>query len=201
MLNDKKMIPCFDSGHGGMVIGTYATPGKRSPDWDKGILYEGAFNRWIKHGLMEMCDLESIPYLDASPGYFDTALHERTAVANFASKHNKDLYLFSIHANAGGGTGTEIFTSVGATQSDPIATMFFNDIAEEFPGRKMRSDFADGDADKEALFFVLTKTICPAVLLEVGFMDNKADYNELWDPVFRQRMCNAMFKTIKRLYV
>jgi N-acetylmuramoyl-L-alanine amidase len=44
---------------------------------------------------------------------------------------------------------------------------------------KMRSDWSDGDPDKEAAYMVLTKTKCPAVLVENLFMDNKEDLNIL----------------------
>ena len=39
----------------------------------------------------------------------------------------------------------------------------------------IRSDWSDGDPDKEANYMVLTKTKCPAVLVENLFMDNEDD--------------------------
>jgi len=37
----------------------------------------------------------------------------------------------------------------------------------------MRHDYSDGDPDKEARFTILTKTVCPAVLTENLFFDNR----------------------------
>ena len=190
------MIPIFDSGHGGLIKGVYQTPGKRSADLGQGVLYEGAFNRWMKHKLMEMCDRIRIPYLDASPGHEDISLRKRVNAANRWYAEDKSLYFVSIHANAGGGTGSEIFTSPGQTTSDIIAEMFFESISGTFPGRKMRADRTDGDSDKEAGYAVLTATHCPAVLIEIGFMDTRKDYDELWSAAWRERMCEALFETI-----
>ena len=41
------LIPIIDTGHGAMINGKYQTPGKRSPKWSKGVLYEGMFNKWV----------------------------------------------------------------------------------------------------------------------------------------------------------
>jgi N-acetylmuramoyl-L-alanine amidase len=47
---------------------------------------------------------------------------------------------------------------------------------------KIRTDYSDGDGDKEAQFTVLAKTKCTAVLTENGFMDNKEDVEYLLSP-------------------
>ena len=39
----------------------------------------------------------------------------------------------------------------------------------------MRSDKTDGDADKEANFWVLRKTVMPAILSENFFMTNRKE--------------------------
>lgn len=39
------MTVLIDNGHGGLINGTYVTPGKRK-DWgSEGIIYEGEFNQ------------------------------------------------------------------------------------------------------------------------------------------------------------
>ena len=95
-------------------------------------------------------------------------LGRRAALAN-----NLKAPLLSIHANAGGGHGIEVFTSPGQTESDSWATDVLDSMAKEFPNRRIRSDFRDGDADKEARFTVLTKTSKPAILVELGFIDTR----------------------------
>lgn len=41
--------------------------------------------------------------------------------------------------------------------------------------KPFRTDTSDGDKDMEASFYILTKTMCPAVLVECMFQDNKSD--------------------------
>ncbi|MGB0981325.1 MAG: N-acetylmuramoyl-L-alanine amidase [Winogradskyella sp.] len=78
---------------------------------------------------------------------------------------NNSLNL-SIHANAGGGTGSEMCTFEGFTQSDRFATVFGQEFESEFPNEKLRKDWIDGDLDKERNFYVLKHTKMPAVLTE-----------------------------------
>jgi len=57
----------------------------------------------------------------------------------------------------------------------------------------MRTDFSDGDPDKEAHLYVLKHTICPAVLTENFFQDNKSDVDYL--------LSDRGFQDIVRLHV
>lgn len=195
------MIPIFDNGHGGMINGEYQTPGKRSPEWEQGILFEGMFNRWVVNRLIEKMDREGLAYYHASPEITDTHLGTRVFVANNIYSRNKKTYFLSIHANAGGGKGIEGFTSPGTTKSDIIAELMLKNLEEDLEGSQvMRFDLSDGDRDKESRFKVLTGTNCPSFLLECGFMDNKEDYFKLWDECYLQNIVNSIFRTIKELY-
>lgn len=195
------MIPILDNGHGGVINGVYQTSGKRSPNWEKGVLYEGEFNRAIVNGITAKLSNMCKPYYHVCTELTDVSLGERVrrADAYYKESGNK-AYLLSIHTNAGGGTGWEIFTSPGQTGSDPIAEAFAIDFKKNFPDHKGRFDMFDGDMDKEEKFFVLTQTKGPAALLEIGFMDNIIDYRKLWDENFRKRVVDSIVETILRLY-
>ncbi len=67
-------------------------------------------------------------------------------------------------------------TSPGKTKSDDLAQIFW-DTANEMFGKEwmIRGDWSDGDGDWENNFYILQKTICPAVLTENFFMDNERD--------------------------
>lgn len=196
-----KYIPIFDNGHAGMIGGDYLTPGKRSTDMGKGILYEGAFNRWVVNRLIEKCDRYGVPYYHASPEPSDVPLEVRVSRADDFYKKNKNVYFLSIHANAGGGNGMEGFTSKGETKSDKICEAFLKNIDKNFKNiTPLRKDISDGDLDKEANFYVLTKTSAPALLLELGFMDNKVDYNLLWSEKHLECIVDTLFQTIRELY-
>lgn len=192
------MIILLDNGHGGLINGNYQTPGKRSPKWEDGSqLFEGEFNRAIANGLIEELTRLQIPYVNISPEYRDVRLPTRVRRAN---KYPARSSLFiSIHANAGGGNGSEVFTSTGNTRSDKIATIFGEEYWKIFPDRKLRTDFSDGDLDKEDRFFVLTKTTMPAILTENFFMDNEEECkNILMTREGRSQIIQYHLNAIKR---
>lgn len=191
------MIVLLDNGHGGLINGEYTTPGKRK-DWDAdGIIYEGEFNRAIVGGIIEQLTVLNINYVNIAPEYRDVRLETRV---NRANKYpaRKSFYL-NIHSNAGGGHGSEIFTSPGNTKSDKIATIFGEAFKEEFPDRKLRTDFSDGDLDKERRFYVLTKTKMPAILTESFFMDNLDEFKTILNTrEGRQKIVDYHVKAIMR---
>ena len=88
--------------------------------------------------------------------------------------------MISIHANAAGNgskwynaTGWSVYTSKGCTNPDNLATCLAEAAIKNLSGRKIRSDWTDGDIDFEESFYLLNKTLCPASLTENGFMDSK----------------------------
>lgn len=192
------MIILLDNGHGGLINGTYQTPGKRK-DWGTdGIIYEGEFNRAIVNGIIEELTRLDISYVNIAPEYWDVRLETRVKRANQYPKDNS--YYLSIHANAGGGHGCEIFTSPGNTKSDKIATIFGEEYQKEFPNRQLRIDFSYGDLDKERRFYVLTKTKMPAILTENFFMDNLEEFkNILNTKEGRSKIINYHIQAILRV--
>jgi N-acetylmuramoyl-L-alanine amidase len=188
------MIPILDNGHGGVINGVYQTAGKRSPDWSCGVLYEGEFNRWIVDGVINRLETLNKPYYHASPELEDVSLGKRVSRANdFYKESGRDAYLVSIHANAGGGTGWEIFSSEGTTSSDKIAEVFADKFREHLPDHRDRGH-------KQRDFYVLKKTVGPAILIEVAFMDHEEDYKKLWDSSFRDEVIELIVEAILELY-
>ena len=107
----------------------------------------------------------------------------RCKVVNELCRLHKDCIYVSIHVNAAGAdgkwhdaTGWEIYTTKGTTKADKLATCIYERAKSNFKNaRKLRTDFSDKDPDKEADFYVLKHTKCPAVLTENFFQDNKDD--------------------------
>lgn len=171
------MIVLLDNGHGGLINGKYQTSGKRK-DWkEKGVIYEGEFNRAIVNGVIEQLTYLNIPYVNIAPEYRDVRLETRVNRAN--DYPSTETFYLSIHSNAGGGNGSEFFTSPGDTKSDKIATIFGEEFQKAFPDRILRTDFSDGDLDKERRFYVLTRTKMPAILTENFFMDNYDEFKNI----------------------
>lgn len=186
----------LDNGHGS------DTAGKRSPVWPDGSqLLEYEFNRNIVSRVAEMMERAGLPCVRLVPEEHDIPLIERCRRADEIYDRNKEhCFLISIHANAGGGTGIEVYTSRGTTDADGIAFEIFNQLDEELGQEwKMRADWSDGDPDKEENFYILSHTKCPAVLVELFFMDNEKDCRFIMSEEGRQRCASAIFKAIRNL--
>ena len=164
----------IDNGHGNN------TPGKCSPDKS---FREYAWNREIAARVVY--DLRKRGY-DAEllvPELYDVSLDERVHRANVQCQAlgKSNVLLVSIHVNAAGNgqwmnaRGWSCFTTKGTTESDRVAEVFYRYAEEIFKGHKIRTDKSDGDKDWEKQFYICRKTLCPAVLVENFFMDNKDD--------------------------
>lgn len=189
----------IDNGHGGIINGVYQTAGKRSPEnMGKPQIFEGDENRKIANKLAIILSVNKIPHHILVPESQDISLSERVKRANTIYKTNKSAFLLSIHLNAGGGTGFEAFTTKGETKSDKYANYFYLEMSKMFPDKKMRKDITDGDDDKEADFYILRKTNCPAVLVECFFMDNKDDFELLHKPETLDKIAVALYNAIRK---
>ena len=161
----------IDNGHG------HNTPGKRSPD---GKFREYAYNREIAKRIV--ADLIDRGY-DAEllvPEEEDISLNERVRRTNehcqILGKSN--VILVSVHVNAAGNgskwtnaTGWSVYTCKGQTVSDKLAECLCEAAIKNFPGKRIRTDYSDGDSDWEENLYILRHTLCPAVLTENFFMD------------------------------
>mgnify|MGYP005754222119 CR=1 FL=1 len=164
----------LDPGHG------ENTPGKRSPRWGDGAqLFEWEFNRQIVRMVARGLQREGMETEIIVPETIDIPLAERADRVNrIARREGKErCLLVSVHANAGGGTGWEAWTSIGQTSSDDYAEIFYRTAHRMLQplGFPIRADRVDGDSDKESQFYILRKTLCPAVLTENLFMDRERD--------------------------
>ncbi|OUN73720.1 N-acetylmuramoyl-L-alanine amidase [Barnesiella sp. An55] len=152
----------LDNGHGNN------TPGKKSPVWPDGRqLLEWEFNRDIVARIAHRLDEAGIACHRLVPEENDIALAERCRRANQLARQG-DCLLVSVHANAGGGSGGEVFTYPGAARSLEYARIFGQRWPFAFPHLRFRGC-------KEANFAILRESICPALLTENLFMDNESD--------------------------
>lgn len=170
----------IDNGHGS------ETPGKRSPD---GLFRECNYTREIAAEVVYKLRKAGYDAELLVPELYDVKLIERVHRANVKcqSLGARNVLLVSIHNNAAGngkewlnGRGWEAWTSNGKTEADKLAECLYESALNVFPeGTSIRTDWNDGDRDKETQFTILAKTLCPAVLTENFFMDNKQDVEYL----------------------
>ena len=181
----------IDNGHGLM------TAGKRSPD---GLFREPFYNREIARRVVS--DLRDRG-LDAEllvPEDDDISLAERVRRVNAACflLGKQSVILISIHVNAAGNgskwlnaTGWSVYTCKGQTASDNLAECLCQAAIKNFPGRRIRTDMSDGDMDWEEGFYILRKSLCPAVLTENFFMDSRSDLEYLQSRAGKQAVVDT----------
>lgn len=184
----KKVI--IDAGHG------INTKGKSSPDC---ALMEWRYNREIANAIAQGLILRGYDAEVIVPELEDVSLKERVDRVNrIACKYGiSESLLLSIHVNAAGNgsqwmnaRGWCAYTFPGHTESDDIADCLYLAAEKNLPGQKIRTDYSDGDPDIESAFYVLKHTLCPAVLTENLFMDNKEDCRFLLSSKGRQAIIN-----------
>ena len=195
----------LDNGHAS------TTPGKRSPMLEDGSqFFEYEFNRDIVKRIAKRLDVLGIKYHILVPEVDkDIALSTRANRANnYCKQYGTNNCIFvSVHANAAGNgdwmnaRGWSIWTTKGETKADAVATVFYEEAEKLLPnyGMSVRKDMSDGDPDYEANFTVLYKTLCPAVLTENLFMDNKIDVRFLMSNIGRNIITDVHVNAIKRL--
>jgi|SRR6478609_8057598 len=196
----------LDPGHGGIINGKYVTPGKRSPKFDDGTqLFEGVNNREIVNMLLTAMHSDGIDAVDIVSSQQDVSLQTRVDRANSANKAKSCVYI-SIHSDAAGdginwnqASGLSVYTSKGQTKSDILAELVIDELQDNFGGEvKWRTDYADGDKDKEENFFVLKNTNCPAILCELGFHTNKEEATKMLSSDWKNKVVLSIIYAIKK---
>lgn len=155
--------------------------------FDSGTFYEGVWNRYMMELVKKYLFILDIPYIQISDDLLDLTLSQRVEKVNYWYSIFPDAFLIDLHANASRSheaRGYEVYTSPGWTPSDILATYHYRETEERLGGKiKFRSDkWSDGDPDKEAEFTVLTRTHCPAILVEHLFFDEPNDAKLLMEP-------------------
>ena len=190
------MLILIDPGHG------IDTPGKRSPD---GKFLEYLWNRQIADLLLDRFMIMGIGASLVVTETNDISLSTRVQRVNrVCSKVGaSNVILLSIHSNAAGdgskwmsAQGWSCYTSKGNTKSDMIAECLYDAFEAEFAEKKIRKDMSDGDRDWEENFYVLTKSKCPAVLIENFFYDNRDECAWLLKDETKERIADTIVKGI-----
>ena len=202
-----KKLYVFDAGHGGIhpITNEYVTPGKRSPHPLKStgeVFYEGHNNMILAEMIMNEFKKHGLRVAHTRAGWMDTSLRNRCDIANTYAKDH-DVIFISIHSNGAGNgrewhpaSGVSCYTSKGETMSDGFAEMWLKEMQNQFGDTvKFRFDtYTDGDMDKEANFYVLRNTICPAILCEIGFHTNEEEVERMITDEWRDKVTQAFLE-------
>ena len=135
------------------------------------------------------------------PGH-DVPLATRVLRANTRHTADRRCRFISIHANGWGdgatfnlAHGTSVFHYMTSRVGKEMAAALLKHVVQE-TGLKSRGVQANMSW---ANFYVLHKTVMPAILSENGFMTNLEDATNLMKDDFRQKVALAHFNFIKEM--
>ncbi len=170
----------LDAGHG------LYTSGKQTMSGSKGIVKEWTLNKEVCNhiqALLNDYDVE-VKRSDDVTGQKDVSLSDRVKIAD---NWGADVVI-SIHHNAGGGTGTEVYYHTNGTAEDKkLASIIAPKLAKSLECRDR--------GVKHAKFTVLTCK-ATAVLVEGLFMDTKADYDKMVQSKYQLAYAQAIVESI-----
>ena len=205
-ITDSELFIHLDPGHGGIVDGKYTTAPSKMWEHKDYIFYEGVFNREIVLNISGLLIEKNISHAFTTDTNFDVSLQTRISRAKSLKRlypEKKHLFL-SCHANAdksGKAKGIELYTMIGDTGSDLVATEIFNSL--KGMGWRMRSDKTDGDPDKESKFYVLKHgelAEIDSVLVEYGFFTNKEEAIELMKSSVQGKLAKFTVEGVFKAY-
>lgn len=167
----------LDNGHGTRKY----TKGKCSPDKR---IYEGEWNREFVKLLQKELNMRQIDNIILVPEDEDISLADRVKRANVYTRNLKadgiDTLLISVHINAAKSdnkyheaNGWTVWLYTNASAKSRKAGQIFSANAKKMnlTGNRVLSLLGYYTAN----FYILKNTLCPAVLCENMFMDNKED--------------------------
>lgn len=126
------------------------------------LLNESIETRKIAYELMKL--LADTNH-EVIPAVFDRSSNNLAEAVKLSNNKKADLFI-SIHLNAGGGEGVEVYTWKG--EKLPLAVKICNKISNTFLLKNR------GIKDGSNLY-VIKKTKAPAILIECCFVDSKTD--------------------------
>lgn len=176
----KKPLIVIDPGHGGSDPGALSEYGTRESD----------LNLSLAKAFIEAASfLNDYDVLTLRDSDVFIPLKERADKVNALNP----TAVLSFHCNASqnhNASGFEVYTTSGDTKADSLATHIYEalDVVMPYNGR---ADFDDGDPDKEGPFYIIRKTIAPAVLIEFGFITNDSDLSWL-DGIGEEEIVDAV---------
>ena len=189
----------IDNGHG------ILTKGKRSPD---GKLLEYAYTRELARQIVKILQYRGYDSELLVPEDDDIPLSERVLRTNAHCQAlgKSNVILISLHINAAGdgtkwmnATGWSCYTCKGQTESDRLADCLYKAAEQILENQVIRTDYArDGDPDWEDNFYILRHSLCPAVLVEQFFMDNKKDLAYLISQEGNRNLINVIVSGVEK---
>ena len=170
-----------------MIIGI----DKGHSTWDKspcgavGLLNESKENRLVGDLVIKKLKEMGHTVIDCSCNSANSVSSQLAAIVNKANAQKLDLFL-SLHLNAGGGTGAEIYTtntSGAKEEAKKLIETYCNRTGFRNRGHKFSE------------LYVLRHTNAPAMLLEMCFVDTESDFKR-WNNLGVETIANVIVEGI-----
>ncbi|MDU1127256.1 MAG: N-acetylmuramoyl-L-alanine amidase [Clostridium sp.] len=150
-----------------------------------GLLKESVENRPVGDKVIKKLRALGHTVIDCSCNSASNVDEQLVAIVKKANAQKLDLFL-SLHLNAGGGTGAEIYTT-NTSGAKEEAKRLIETYCK-------RTGFRNrGHKYKE--LYVLRHTVAPAMLIEMAFVDTEADYKK-WNDLGAELIANAIVEGI-----
>lgn len=164
----------INAGHTKLGVGTGAV----------GLLTESVETRKIAYELMKQLTDTNIEVI---PAVFDKSNNNLKQAVSLSNDNLADMFI-SIHLNAGGGRGSEIYTWKGVKK--PLAVKILQNMAAiGFKNRGIK----DGSG-----LYVIKNTKCEALLIEICFVDSEDD-NRVFKQVGYEKIAKAIANAIETI--
>ena len=190
----------IDPGHGGE---------------DSGASYGGVYEKNLALSVANKlkANLIQLGYQVLMTRTADYNVDFKTERSKMANQSNADLFI-SIHFNATGskviGTGIETYWY----QYDPEYQPKINAVMHNDPNRLAESEILANQVQASLIsgtgavnrgvrretFAVLRETAIPAILVELGFMDNQSDLQKIKEDAYQTKLANALVQGIDNWY-
>ncbi|HEX3015979.1 MAG TPA: N-acetylmuramoyl-L-alanine amidase [Desulfobacteria bacterium] len=168
---------CSNPGHGGYDSGAL---GRKSLEKDLNLRFSLKFAKRMRDQGFEMLETRTTDKF--------VSLREIAGIAN----NSRVDFFQSIHCNAGGGHGFEIYVLPGG-RAEKWAR-----VLEKHLTRAL--GITDRGVKTNQNFYVLVNTDMPALLVELAFLDNPGEEAKLLDPYWQDNAVEAMTQAWCEIY-
>lgn len=170
-----------------MIIGI----DKGHSTWDKspcgavGLLNESKENRPVGDKVIQKLRVLGHTVIDCSCNSANSVSSQLAAIVKKANAQKLDLFL-SLHLNAGGGTGAEVYTT-NTSGAKSEAKRLIETYCKRTGFRNRGHKFSE--------LYVLRHTNAPAMLLEMCFVDTESDFKR-WNNLGVETIANVIVEGI-----
>lgn len=156
----------------------------------------GACSGSLQEAEINACICDRIAALAPQYGLRTMTVHENELadICREANSYSEAELFYSVHVNAGGGTGYEDYTY----SQNGDANIYRGIIRAEVMAYLDGFSFVDRGAKYNSSLYVLRNTCMPAILTENLFIDTEKDALKLADPAFLDGLALAHVKGLAR---